>query len=77
MRERLLNKPEIYESLRPNYPVACRRIAPGPRYLEVLTKDNVHFIPKGVAQITKNGIIDEDGVERKIDVIICATGFDT
>jgi cation diffusion facilitator CzcD-associated flavoprotein CzcO len=77
MRERLLDKPEIYKSLRPDYPVACRRISPGPRYLEALTKENVVFIPKEIARITENGIVDEDGVERAVDAIICATGFDT
>jgi cation diffusion facilitator CzcD-associated flavoprotein CzcO len=75
--DRLVNKPEIYESLRPDYPVACRRISPGPRYLEVLTKENVEFIPKEIQRITEKGIIDEDGVEREVDTIICATGFDT
>ena len=77
MRGRLANKPEIYESLRPDYPVACRRISLGPRYLEVLTKENVEFIPKEIQRITEKGIIDEDGVEREVDTIICATGFET
>jgi cation diffusion facilitator CzcD-associated flavoprotein CzcO len=77
MSGRLTNKPEIYESLRPDYPVACRRTSPGLRYLEVLTKENVEFIPKEIQGITEKGIIDEDGIEREVDAIICATGFDT
>jgi cation diffusion facilitator CzcD-associated flavoprotein CzcO len=77
MRDRLANKPEIYESLRPDYPVACRRISPGPRYLEVLTKENVEFIPREIQRISEKGIIDEDGVERGVDAILCATGLDT
>jgi hypothetical protein len=30
-----------------------------------------------IQRITKNGFIDPDGVEHHVDVIICATGFDT
>jgi hypothetical protein len=70
MRDRFANKPEIYESLRLDYPVACRQISLGPRYLEVLTKENIEFIPKDTQGITENGIIDEDRIEREVDAII-------
>lgn len=77
MQRRLAKKPEIYKSLRPDYPPLCRRISPGPRYLEALVEDNLNFIPKGVQKVVKNGIIDSDGVFRETDAVICATGFDT
>lgn len=35
---------------------------------------DVHFIP--VTKITEDGVVGEDGVERKCDTIVCATGFD-
>lgn len=34
---------------------------------------DVHFT--GVAKITENGIIGDDGTLRECDTIICATGF--
>jgi hypothetical protein len=45
--------------------------------LEVLTKENVEFIPREIQRISEKGIIDEDGVERGVDAILCATGLDT
>lgn len=30
-----------------------------------------------MTHITENGFLDSDGVEQEVDVIICATGFDT
>ena len=36
---------------------------------------NVHFT--GVEEATEDGIIGTDGIERKVDTIICASGFDT
>ncbi|XXH00789.1 hypothetical protein Hte_007140 [Hypoxylon texense] len=77
MARRLAKKPEIFEHLKPTYPVACRRVSPGPRYLECLVEDKLSFIPKGIRQVTENGIQDEDGIVRDVDAIICATGFDT
>jgi cation diffusion facilitator CzcD-associated flavoprotein CzcO len=35
---------------------------------------NVHFT--GVSEITETGVIGEDGIEREVDTIVCATGFD-
>ena len=36
---------------------------------------DVHFT--AVASITEDGVVGEDGKERKVDTVICATGFDT
>lgn len=77
MARRLAKKPEIFKALRPDYPVACRRVSPGPRYLECLVEDKLNFIPKGVSRVTSNGVVDADGTLREVDAIICATGFDT
>ncbi|KAK9426117.1 hypothetical protein SUNI508_12571 [Seiridium unicorne] len=76
MRERLAKKPEIYKALRPDYPIVCKRISPGPRYLEALCQDNVEFIPRGVQSVTETGVFDDDGKFVEVDVIVCATGFD-
>ncbi|KAF4811490.1 FAD-binding monooxygenase moxY [Colletotrichum siamense] len=77
MLRRLATRPEIFEALKPAYPVLCRRVSPGPRYLEALTEPNLNFIPQGIKQVTETGIVDDVGVYREVDAIICATGFDT
>lgn len=77
MIRRLASKPEIFKALKPTYPVLCRRVSPGPKYLEALTEDKLNFIPKGVKKVTATGLEDDDGVHREVDAIICATGFDT
>ena len=41
MREKLAKKPEIFEKILPEWAPACRRISPGPGYLEALVEDNV------------------------------------
>ncbi|KAL0951913.1 hypothetical protein HGRIS_008568 [Hohenbuehelia grisea] len=77
MLKRLSRKPWIAEHLIPQFPVACRRLTPGIGYLEALTEDNVDFVPSPIKKVTKTGIETEDGDFQELDVIVCATGFDT
>ncbi|GAA6016737.1 hypothetical protein JCM11491_000226 [Sporobolomyces phaffii] len=77
MQTKLAKKPHIAEKLIPTFPVACRRLTPGPGYLEALVEDNVDFVSTGIKRITETGIETEDGNHREYDTIVTATGFDT
>lgn len=77
MKEKLSKKPEVAQSLIPDYPPVCRRLTPGPGYLEAICEDNVDFISTGIKTIHEDGIETIDGRFRKVDTIITATGFDT
>ena len=68
-------KPWIYESMRPNYPPGCRRLTPGPGYLEALMQDNIEFVSTGIAKVTATGILDNHGKFHEVDAITYATGF--
>ncbi|KZT12304.1 FAD/NAD-binding domain-containing protein [Laetiporus sulphureus 93-53] len=76
MRKKLAKKPWIMDHLLPDFAVSCRRLTPGPGYLEALCEDNVDFVPKDIRRITPRGIETVDGKHTDLDVIICATGFD-
>lgn len=76
MREKLKTKPEVYASMVPEYPPGCRRLTPGPGYLESLVEDNVEFVGHGIAKVDAHGLWDTDGKYHKVDAIIYATGFD-
>jgi hypothetical protein len=77
MRTKLAKKPEIFEAMVPAWLPGCRRLTPGPGYLEALVEHNVNFITDQIVKITEEGILTADGKERKVDAIVCATGFDT
>jgi len=77
MQEKLSKKKEVADFLIPTFPVACRRLTPGPNYLETLASEKVDVITTHIKKITETGIEDKDGVHREYDVIVCATGFDT
>ncbi|GAA6006877.1 hypothetical protein JCM10207_009123 [Rhodosporidiobolus poonsookiae] len=77
MEKKLASKPEIAKTLIPTFAVGCRRLTPGPGYLEALVAPNVDFISTGIKRITETGIEANDGTHRDYDTIVCATGFDT
>ncbi|KAI1612436.1 flavin-binding monooxygenase [Exophiala viscosa] len=76
-KTRLLKKPELLEYFNPTFGVGCRRLTPGPGYLEALVSDNVDFIPDKIETITPKGIQLENGRHVDLDVLCCATGFNT
>ncbi|PGG95902.1 hypothetical protein AJ79_09812 [Helicocarpus griseus UAMH5409] len=72
-----LGKHELSNRLIPDFPVGCRRPTPGTGYLESLLKDNVHTVVGQVERIIEDGVVAEDGTTYPVDVLVCATGFDT
>ncbi|KAK7206465.1 hypothetical protein BZA70DRAFT_274294 [Myxozyma melibiosi] len=77
MEVKLANRPDIFKALIPSFPPGCRRLTPGPGYLNSLVQPNVNFITTGIDHITETGLVTVDGVHREVDALICATGFDT
>ena len=75
MKARLSKKPEILESLLPGFSVGCRRLTPGPGYLEALVEDNVDFINTPIRKCLPSGMELADGTQLELDVLVCATGF--
>lgn len=75
MKERLAKKPEIFEQLIPSFSPGCRRLTPGPGYLEALVQDNVAFITSPISHISESAIHTQDGNAHPIDALVCATGF--
>lgn len=77
MRTKLKTKPEVAKYLLPDFPPLCKRITPGPGYLEALTSPKVDVMLTSISHVTKTGIVTSDGVHREVDAIACATGFNT
>lgn len=67
----------LEEQLIPQHGVGCRRPTPGVGYLEALTSNNTETIFGDIKQVTPYGVVDKEGTEHPVDVLVCATGFDT
>ena len=59
----------------PKWSPGCRRISPGDGYLEALVKENVQPVFSNIVKIVPEGIVTEDDAVHKLDVLVCATGF--
>lgn len=79
MSTKLASKPKLRDVIIPNnFNVACRRPTPGNGYLEALAGEKTTVFTSNIGRITETGVVDsETGEEYPVDVIICATGFDT
>ncbi|KAF9057792.1 hypothetical protein BJ165DRAFT_77572 [Panaeolus papilionaceus] len=68
---------DVVAELTPEWGVGCRRITPGSDYLEKLGAEKTKVVVGSIARITEKGCVDSQGTEHPLDVLICATGFDT
>ncbi|KAJ6027895.1 uncharacterized protein N7446_003505 [Penicillium canescens] len=75
--ENTLQDPNLAEKLIPTWAVGCRRLTPGIGYLESLTDQKTQVVYGDIAKISQRGCVTTDDKEYPVDVLICATGFDT
>ncbi|OBT87269.1 hypothetical protein VE02_02964 [Pseudogymnoascus sp. 03VT05] len=76
MSEKLKHDPRLCEILIPKWELGCRRITPGPGYLESFTKPNCDITNSPITSISEKAVHTADGKTYECDVVICATGFD-
>ena len=69
------DRPDLREAVTPTYPYPGKRPILASTFYQALKAPNVELVPKAVASVTPTGIVDADGVERRVDVIVMATGF--
>lgn len=66
---------ELGDRLVPDFAVGCKRLTPGPGYLEALSQPNTTIVSEDLACFTPSGLRTKSGQEYQLDAIICATGF--
>lgn len=76
-RDRQVPDPALRDALTPTYPLGCKRIIYSNDFYPALTRPHVELVTTGIERITPRGIVTTDGRERPVDVLVCATGFDT
>src|SRR6185437_15709504 len=78
MKAHLKDRPDLLKKIMPTeFFVGCRRPTPGNGYLQSLAGTKTVAFDTQLQKLTEKGFIDPDGNEQEVDVIICATGFDT
>jgi cation diffusion facilitator CzcD-associated flavoprotein CzcO len=71
----IVEDPALRAKLTPSYTMGCKRILISNDYYQALVQPNVEVVTDAIERVTREGIITRDGAERKVDAIICGTGF--
>ena len=72
-----VSNPELKRALTPDHVLGCKRVLISPDYYSTLERPNVELVTQGVRELTKSGVVAEDGSERPADVIVLSTGFES
>lgn len=68
---------KLLAKVTPNYPpMGKRTLQDNGTWLTTLQRDDVELITDGIAEITADGVTTVDGVHRRADVLVWASGFD-
>ena len=70
------DRPDLRAAVTPTYPYPGKRPVLASTFYPALKHANVELVPHAVASVTRTGIVDAEGIERPVDVIVMATGFE-
>jgi 4-hydroxyacetophenone monooxygenase len=67
---------QLLPDVLPSYPPFGKRMLLDNGWFRTLGRDNVTHVVGSVERVVRDGVVTTDGVERKADILIWATGFD-
>lgn len=70
-----IEDPDTRAAVTPDYAWGCKRPVFSTTFYPSLNRENVTLVPNAVATVTKDGLVDANGVEHAVDVIVMSTGF--
>jgi cation diffusion facilitator CzcD-associated flavoprotein CzcO len=73
--EAQVEDPALRAKLTPDYEPGCKRPLISDDFYPAVAQPNVEVVTSGIARVTPKGIVDADGVEHEVDVIIFGTGL--
>ena len=67
--------PATRAALTPDYAWGCKRPIVATTYYDAFNLPQVELVPHAVVSATPTGLVDAEGVERQVDVLVMSTGF--
>jgi cation diffusion facilitator CzcD-associated flavoprotein CzcO len=71
-----VDDPALRARLLPDHPWACKRPLLSSDYYSAFNRPNLELVTDGIDRIAPGGVVTVDGVERPVDTLILATGFE-
>lgn len=69
------DRPDLAEAVTPTFAPRCKRNIQSSTFYPALLQPNVRLVKRGVASMTANGVVDEQGDEHAVDAVVLTTGF--
>jgi len=69
------DRPDLAKAVTPGYPYPGKRPIFNTTFYPTLLEENVELVPRAVESVTRTGVVDVDGVERGVDILVMCTGF--
>ncbi|MCA2320184.1 NAD(P)/FAD-dependent oxidoreductase [Mycobacterium intracellulare] len=73
--ENTVDDEELRRKLTPDHPMGCKRLVFSSDYLPALTRPNVEVLISPARALRARSLVTEDGTEREVDLVVCATGY--
>ncbi|BAX90509.1 flavin-containing monooxygenase [Mycobacterium shigaense] len=73
--EKTVADEDLRRKLTPDYPMGCKRLVFSSDFLPALTRPNVEVVTSPARALKARSLVTEDGTEREVDVVVCATGY--
>ncbi|AII05631.1 monooxygenase [Rhodococcus opacus] len=70
------DRTDLLDKVMPDYPPFGKRILLDNGWFSTLRKDNVDLVDRSVTAVRPEGLVDDQGAENDVDVIVWATGFE-
>ncbi len=75
--EEQVSDPELRRAFTPKDVIGCKRVLVSSDYYATFERPNVELISQSVRELTKAGVVADDGTEREADVVVLSTGFES
>ncbi|WP_414738852.1 flavin-containing monooxygenase [Mycobacterium nebraskense] len=73
--EKTVADEDLRRKLTPTHPMGCKRLVFSSDYLPALTQPNVEVLTSPARCLRARSLVTEDGTEREVDLVVCATGY--
>jgi cyclohexanone monooxygenase len=65
----------LRRALTPDHPMGCKRLVFSSDYLAALSQPHVEVLSSPARYLRERSLVMQDGTERDVDVVVCATGY--
>jgi cation diffusion facilitator CzcD-associated flavoprotein CzcO len=72
-----VHDPVLREQLTPRYGFGCKRPSMSNDYFATFNRANTQLVTDSIERITETGIRTADGIDRELDTLVLATGYQT